>query len=299
MKKYQLIADPEYGYLRVDPKPSKEEVENFYKEDFYTERNKSQINDSSLEIQTKDKYFFDSRWNRIYDVCNSILGNLNNKKVYDIGFGFAQALIFYKSKGLICSGMEPSSEAVKYAKQKGIDNVFVGDIEGDKTYENNSKQDIVLLINVLEHLRNPANVLKQINHNLLEEEGVLVIDVPNEFNTFQEVANTELDLKEWWINPPGHINYFTVKSLVDLLEKTGFEIKVKESSFPMEMFLLFGEVYVGNSGTGIKCHEKRKKFEERLIKNGHKEKLYEFYEKLAELELGRQITVYATPKKKY
>ena len=67
----------------------------------------------------------------------------------------------------------------------------------------------------------------------------------------------------------------------------------------MEMFLLFGEVYVGNSGTGIKCHEKRKKFEERLIKNGHKEKLYEFYEKLAELELGRQITVYATPKKKY
>jgi len=297
MKKYQLIADPEYGYLRVDPKPSKGEVEKFYKEDFYTERNESQINDSSLEIQIKDKYFFDSRWNRIYDVCESILGDLNNKKVYDIGFGFAQALIFYKNKGLICSGMEPSCEAVNYAKQKGIDNVFVGDIEGDKAYENNSKQDIVLLINVLEHLRNPADVLIQIKNNLLNKEGVLVIDVPNEFNAFQEVANTELDLKEWWINPPSHINYFTVKSLVDLLEKIGFEIKVKESSFPMEMFLLFGEVYVGNSETGSKCHEKRKKFEEGLIKNGHKEKLYEFYEKLAELELGRQITVYATPKR--
>lgn len=296
MKKHQLISDPEYGYLRVDPKPSKQEVEKFYKEDFYTERKESQINDSSLEVQMKDKYFFDSRWNRIYDVCESILGNLYNKKIYDIGFGFAQGLIFYKNKGLICSGMEPSNEAVEHAKQKGIDNVFEGDIEGEKTYQNNSKQDIVLLINVLEHLRNPANVLKQIKHNLLKEEGILVIDVPNEFNAFQEVANTEFDLKEWWVSPPSHINYFTVKSLIDLLEKIGFEIKVKESSFPMEMFLLFGEVYVGDSQIGSNCHEKRKNFEERLIKNGHKEKLYQFYEKLAELELGRQITIYATPK---
>ena len=296
MKKYQLISDPEYGYLRVDPKPSKQEVEKFYKEDFYTERKESQINDSSLEVQIKDKYFFDSRWNRIYDVCESVLGNLYNKKIYDIGFGFAQGLIFYKNKGLICSGIEPSNEAVEYAKQKGIDNVFVGDIEGEKVYENTSKQDIVLLINVLEHLRNPANVLKQIKHNLLKDEGVLVIDVPNEFNAFQEVANTEFDLKEWWVSPPSHINYFTVKSLIGLLEKIGFEIKVKESSFPMEMFLLFGEVYVGDSLTGSNCHEKRKNFEERLIKNGHKEKLYQFYEKLAELELGRQITIYATPK---
>ena len=65
----------------------------------------------------------------------------------------------------------------------------------------------------------------------------------------------------------------------------------------MEMFLLFGEVYVGDSQIGSNCHEKRKNFEERLIKNGHKEKLYQFYEKLAELELGRQITIYATPKR--
>lgn len=296
MNKYQLISDPEFGYLRVDPKPSKKEVEDFYKKDFYIEQ-ESKINDSSLEVQIKDKFFFDSRWQRIYDICESILGNLNKKKVYDIGFGFAQGLIYYKNKGLICSGVEPSSEAVEYAKQNGLDNVFVGDIEGGKTYENQSKQDLVLLINVLEHLRNPADVLIQIKNNLLKKEGVLVIDVPNEFNAFQEVANTEFDLKEWWVSPPGHINYFTVKSLADLLEKTGYEIKVKESSFPMEMFMLFGEVYVGDNEIGGNCHKKRKNFEELLIKNGHKKKLYQLYEKLAELELGRQITIYAQPKK--
>jgi len=296
MKNFKIVSDPKYGYLRVDPKPTKEEVEEFYKKDFYTEQ-QTKINDSSLEVQLKDKDFFDSRWDRIYNVCKSLLGNLNKKKIYDVGFGFGQGLIYYKAKGLICSGIEPSSEAVEYVKQNGIDNVFLGNIEGENTYQNKSKQDIVLLINVLEHLRNPAEVLTKIKNNLLNKEGVLVIDVPNEFNAFQEVANTEFNLEEWWVTPPSHINYFSVQSLVNLLEQSGYEVQVKESSFPMEMFLLFGEIYVGDNQIGGKCHEKRKNFEERLIKNGHEETLYKFYQNLAELELGRQITVYATPKK--
>ena len=34
---HKIIKDPKYNYLRVDPIPSMEIVEKYYKEDFYSE----------------------------------------------------------------------------------------------------------------------------------------------------------------------------------------------------------------------------------------------------------------------
>jgi len=55
-----VITDPKFGYKRIDPIPSVEEVEKYYKEDFYSEIN-PEFNDSSIETQLSDKYFFNSR----------------------------------------------------------------------------------------------------------------------------------------------------------------------------------------------------------------------------------------------
>ena len=129
---YKIIEDPNHKYLRLDPIPSVETVEKYYKEDFYSEKNPA-FNDSSFEVQQKDKLFFDSRWNRVHDICKSYLGDLKNKTIYDIGFGYAQALIFFKERGLICSGIEPSEEGVKYAREKGIDGKLLG-IEDKSSY---------------------------------------------------------------------------------------------------------------------------------------------------------------------
>ena len=291
---HKIIKDPKYNYLRLDPIPSVETVEKYYKEDFYAEKN-TNFNDSSLEVQEKDKAFYNSRWERVHKICSESLGDLNNKKIYDIGFGFAQALIFFKNKGLVCSGIEPSQEAVDFAVKNGINAKLKG-IEEKSSYSVDVKQDIVLLINVLEHLREPFDTLKNIRELLINDKGVLIVDVPNDYNVFQTVANKEYNLDEWWVAPPRHINYFNPSSLSSLIEKAGFEIIKKESSFPMEMFLLFGDQYVGNPELGSICHKKRVHFESLMIDNGYEDKLYSFYESLAELELGRQIVIYAKPK---
>ena len=291
---HKIIKDPKYNYLRVDPIPSMEIVEKYYKEDFYSEKNPS-FNDSSLEVQQKDKLFFNSRWNRVYEICKNHLGDLKDKKIYDIGFGYAQALIYFNKRGLKCTGIEPSEEGVKYAKENGIDGKLLG-IEDKSSYNVDEKQDIVLLINVLEHLRHPYETLKNIREMLIDQDGLLIIDVPNEFNTFQKVANKEYGLNDWWVAPPKHINYFSPSSLTNLLEMAGFDVIKKESSFPMELFLLFGDMYVGNDNIGSICHKKRVQFESLMIENGYEEKLYKLYESLADLELGRQIVVYAKPK---
>ena len=141
------------------------------------------------------------------------------------------------------------------------------------------------------------DTLINIREKLLKPGGLLVIDVPNEFNDFQVTANAEYGLKEWWICPPNHINYFSVSSMKHLLEKCGYSIEYCESSFPIEIFMLMGDVYVGNSELGKACHQKRVKFEYLMKKHGKSKKLSEFYQALSDLDLGRQVVVYATPDK--
>lgn len=292
--RYKVIADPEYGYLRIDPIPSQAEVEKFYLQDFYTS-NYKQFNDSSLVVQREENNFFNSRWEFICKRCQKYFGRLKDLKLFDIGCGFGQALLYFRQKGLKASGLDPSGEAVKYAIKQGL-RVYQCGIE-DFSCVKGEHFDVVTLLNVLEHLRRPAETLINIMNRLLKPKGLLVIDVPNEFNDFQVIANAEHNLKQWWVCPPNHINYFSGTSLKNLLRKCGYHIVDSEASFPLEMFMLMGEVYVGNPDLGKRCHLRRVQFEQLMKKYGKEEKLVKFYQALAEFDLGRQVIVYASPDK--
>ena len=291
--KYKIIPDPVYGYLRADPLPTKDEVERYYLDEFYSSEYK-RFNDSSLEVQKEERDFFNSRWEAICEISKGHFGKLKGLSVFDVGFGFAQALLYFRDKGMEACGLEPSREGVEYAKSQGLD-VYQAGIE-DFSCVGSRRFDIVTLLNVLEHLRAPAETLVNIKNKLIKPNGLLVIDVPNEFNDFQTAANAEFKLKEWWVCPPNHINYFSVSSLSRLLDKCGYKVIHREASFPLEMFLLMGDVYVGNDELGKTCHQKRVLFEYLMKKHGKGKKLSQFYHALAELDLGRQVVFYATPK---
>jgi len=292
MDSYRIVRDPRYGYHRVDPVPSEEEVERYYAQEFYSTEYQ-RFNDSSLGVQQEEKEFFDSRWE---DVCRHVqrhFGGIEGVSVFDVGFGFAQALLYFKAKGMIAAGLEPSAEGVAYALEQGIE-AYQGGIEefevvGDRRYQ------VVTLINVLEHLRFPQETLTSIREELLAPGGMLVIDVPNDYNDFQTAAAAEYGLGEWWVCTPVHINYFDLKGLAKLLAECGYEVEYADASFPLEMFLLMGDVYVGDAELGKACHEKRVRFESVLRRQGKAEKLQQFYAALAQLELGRQLVVYAKP----
>jgi 2-polyprenyl-3-methyl-5-hydroxy-6-metoxy-1,4-benzoquinol methylase len=288
---YKIVKDRKYGYLRIDPIPTEDEVEKYYKNEFYVKY--KSFNDSELKVQKEEKTFFDGRWEDIKQRCVEHFGSIKGKSLFDIGCGYAQALLYFKKNGLSVSGLEPASEGVAYAKKIGI-NVYQSCIE-DFSCAKGKRFDIVLIINVLEHLRHASDILKQIRKKLLKKGGLLIIDVANEYNDFQMVADKEFKLKSWWFCPPNHINYFSHSSLCRTLELCGYKIAASESSFPMELFPLMGDVYVGNPALGKICHEKRVLFESLMKKYGKGQKLRIFYEALAKLDLGRQVVVYATP----
>ena len=293
MKK--VIKDKQYDFLRLDPIPTKKDVDEYYKKEFYA-ANSNFFNNSSLEVQKKQSDFFNSRWENIYDYCKKKFnGDIKGKKIFDIGFGFAQSLLYYRDKkDLRVSGIEPSTEGFNYAKSKGIE-CFNQGIDDLKEFDVSADSDIVMLLNVLEHLRKPEQTLLNIKEKVLTSNGMLVIEVPNDFNDFQIVADAEYNLDEWWVFPPNHINYFSHDSLQELLRGCGYKIIHCTSSFPLDMFLLFGDQYVGNPKLGRECHNKRVKFEQLMEKHGKVEKLKKFYNALSELNLGRSISVYATP----
>lgn len=291
-KRFKLITDPIWGFLRIDPIPTQEEVDRYYGEEFYSAL--PNFNDSALAVQEEGKDFFDGRWEAICEVCEDYFDHLGGLSVFDIGFGFAQALLYFRRKGMVASGLEPAPEGVAYAKKQGLD-VFQANIE-DLGCVGQKRFDIATLINVLEHLRQPAETLLNIREKLLKANALLVIDVANEYNDFQTTADAEFHLNQWWYCPPNHINYFSATSLCGLLEQCGYRIVHRESSFPIELFLLMGDIYVGNDTIGKNCHQKRVLFENLMRRRGKGKKLTQFYQALANLDLGRQVVVFATPK---
>lgn len=100
----------------------------------------------------------------------------------------------------------------------------------------------------------------------------------------------------WWVNPPEHINYFDMLSLARLVESRGFEILLKTSTFPMEVFLLMGKNYIGNDQLGRECHGYRKSLEMNLQEGGLQEMKREIYMLLAEQGIGREIILIAKKK---
>jgi hypothetical protein len=88
---------------------------------------------------------------------------------------------------------------------------------------------------------------------------------------------------------PDHINYFDFKSLSTLLKRLGFEVIYSQTDFPMELFLLMGDDYVGNKEIGNKCHQKRVNFE--MAVPGELRR--RIYQALAEVGLGRVCIIFA------
>ena len=150
-------------------------------------------------------------------------------------------------------------------------------------------------------MNDPISVLKK-SYSLLKRGGIIVVEVPNDFNLLQKLVQKELKKKEYWITLSSnsknsgtldHLNYFNFSSISDLIKRAGFKIIIKESTFPLELFLLMGQDYVKNPKIGKKIHLERIQFEKNFVKRKEIELKRTIYQKLAEIGIGRTAIIYA------
>ncbi|MGE7931972.1 class I SAM-dependent methyltransferase [Viridibacillus arvi] len=286
---YSIIECENCGFKHVYPFPDLNLTEKMYSKEYY-----ELIKPEYIGNLEKDRDW----WKRVYkeriENINNYLTNVDIVKTLDIGSGAGYFLEAAKRQGWDGIGVEPSYIAYRYSKEQHLNTI--NQFYDKQLSDDLGEFDVIHMNHVLEHIINPENTLKLIYQNL-KNEGILCIAVPNDFNEFQKLLSEQKGFEPWWVVPEEHINYFTFKTLIQLLEQNGFEVLKKSTSFPMELFLLMGDNYIGNNELGRLCHGKRKKFEENLYDSNFTDLKDKFYETLADSNIGRDVILYVRKRK--
>ena len=284
---FDVIDCQAHGFKHIIPIPTTEELTEAYKHEYYSA-------EKPLYIQ---RYLEDIEWwNMVYaERYETLEAHLpeQRRRLLDVGSGPGLFLQHGKDRGWDVSGVEPSVQAAKHSHEQGLN--VTNDFLTEANAASFGQFDAINLSEVLEHIPDPASFLK-ITYGMLAPSGLICIAVPNDFNELQKAAVSQQKLPEWWVAPPHHINYFDHPSLASLLNDSGYEVIHQESTFPIEMFLLMGDLYVGNDTLGRTCHGKRKSFELNMQRAGMGDLKRKMYQKLAELNIGREIVLFARKK---
>lgn len=148
-------------------------------------------------------------------------------------------------------GVEPVKELYEDASHYGYTKLFNTGAEAFLAMPEVAaeKFDVIFMGDVLEHMVQPDDVLTRLR-SLLKPGGRVVISLPNiaHYTTRWQLLTGRFDMKESGIMDRTHLHFFTLKTMREMIEKSGFTIqKVRPSSGNMEEKLLgFGKTLLFN-----------------------------------------------------
>jgi 2-polyprenyl-3-methyl-5-hydroxy-6-metoxy-1,4-benzoquinol methylase len=164
----------------------------------------------------------------------------SNQNVLDIGAGegfFAEELA---TNGNRVTGID---NRLRPAETSRFERYFTADLEdgiaGVIRQLDGKRFDRVLLLDVLEHLRLPEQILRQ-THEVLKREGLLIVSLPNIANIYVRLTLLlgRFDYSERGLLDRTHLRFFTRKTARRLLESNGYSIVQEEQTvIPMELVL--------------------------------------------------------------
>lgn len=128
-------------------------------------------------------------------------------KVLDIGCGNGVLLRQFQKRDCVCFGSDPSPWAREHAEQYGY--TMLPRIEEADITPNYF--DIITATSTLEHVAKPLEHLKNITA-ALKEGGIIYLTVPN----YGSLPIRLHLVKGRLVDPPGHCNYFTARTLRNL-----------------------------------------------------------------------------------
>jgi SAM-dependent methyltransferase len=135
-------------------------------------------------------------------------------------------------------GVEVSSDADQ--ARKALDGVYSFDLDGTwpkSIYER--KYNYLFFGDVLEHLKDPAAVLKKAKR-LLREDGKIFVSIPNiaHISVRLELMRGGFEYEPMGILDSTHLKYFTLKTFVDMVNAVGYRVEHVDFSvndYPYEM----------------------------------------------------------------
>jgi len=263
----KIISCEKCGYNHVVPIYTEEELEKFY-ENVYPESTPSFL------------------W---YEKVENINRLKKVGRVLDIGCWEGQQLEHFRKTGWECVGIELNKKAANIAMSKGMDVYQISIREFFRQFAD-AKWDVINVAYVLEHIPKPIDFLIRLKSNL-EKDGIIIVEVPNDFSPFQLAYIAERKIEPYWIALPDHLNYFDRQGIENLVKRAGFSIVHGETSFPMEMFLLMGDNYLQDRSLGKASFQKVVAMEN-ILRNYSSKLVSELYTSLYMCGVGRSNILY-------
>ncbi|QKJ67735.1 class I SAM-dependent methyltransferase [Deefgea piscis] len=147
-------------------------------------------------------------------------------RVLEVGCGNGATLAWLKATGRCQEtvGLEYSHDASEIARTQ-LDQVIEGDAEQFEL-QTLGKFDLILCLDVLEHLRDPWQMLRKLKQQL-NPQGQIIISVPN--IRHHSIVLPLLFRGQWQYQTAGildqtHLRFFTQETAQDLLEQAGFVV---------------------------------------------------------------------------
>lgn len=146
-------------------------------------------------------------------------------KILDLGCGNGSFTNYLTQQGFNATGLDPSESGIALAKQSFPDIEFIqGDIYNLPFSQLENQFDYIVSIDVIEHLYLPR-IMPQVAKRCLKAEGKLIITTPYH-GYLKNIALSVSGKFDHHVNPlwdGGHIKFFSVKTLTQLLQTEGFQ----------------------------------------------------------------------------
>jgi len=168
----------------------------------------------------KNKVRYHQRMGKILNDARKIVAEEGKTpRLLDVGCSSGALLLVAKECGYEAFGAEPAKQAAATARKLGFD-VFPGYLQ-DAHYPDNHF-DVVTLFEVIEHLLDPADLLREIRR-ILKPRGLLLIGTGNADSWTARLLGGSweyFDIR----SHGGHISFFNPKSISLLARQCGFDM---------------------------------------------------------------------------
>jgi 2-polyprenyl-3-methyl-5-hydroxy-6-metoxy-1,4-benzoquinol methylase len=202
---YDLVICGECGCAYADDIPPQARFDRYYRDQ------------SKYEYQHRGgqaSSFDADRFRADVDLMSPFLSS--SSRILEIGCATGGLLAELRKRGFAnVRGMDPSPGCVRAARELYHLDVFEGTLSDLPSHPH--QYDFVILIGVVEHLRDPGPALSLLRQ-LLSPQGRLFVGVPDA-SRLNEVQNAPFQLFS-----VEHINYFSPRSLQNLLATQDFDL---------------------------------------------------------------------------
>ncbi|HJH55529.1 MAG TPA: class I SAM-dependent methyltransferase [Brachyspira hyodysenteriae] len=164
------------------------------------------------------------------NILKKILPYCSSGNLLDIGCSSGILLEEAKLLGFDVYGLEISEYASNIAKKRiGSDRIYNGTLETSNF--NKNFFNVITMIDVIEHVRNPIETLKYVKNILNSTGGYILITTPNTYSFTNKIMGSK-----WTHYNSEHLFYFNKLSIKKLCDICGYEL-IYCSSFAKTMRL--------------------------------------------------------------